>query len=71
MEDKQALGKKIFLEFYSYFILDDEIEETGRVLYLAQKASIVHLNLIRGILQYDEYVINMAYLKDVINKIKI
>jgi len=27
--------------------------------------------LIRGILQYDEYVINMAYLKDVINKIKI
>jgi hypothetical protein len=71
MEDKQALGKKIFLEFYSYFILDDEIEETGRVLYLAQKASIVHLNLIRGILQYDEYVINMAYLRDVINKIKI
>jgi hypothetical protein len=71
MEDKQALGKKIFLEFYSYFILDDEIEETGRVLYLAQKASIIHLNLIRGILQYDEYVINMAYLRDVINKIKI
>jgi len=71
MEDKQVLGKKIFLEFYSYFILDDEIEETGRVFYLAQKASIIHLNLIRGILQYDEYVINMAYLKDVINKIKI
>ena len=29
MEDKEALGKKIFLEFYSTFILDDEIEETG------------------------------------------
>jgi hypothetical protein len=41
------------------------------VFYLAQKASIVHLNLIRGILQKDEYIINMAYLKDVINKIKI
>ena len=71
MEDKQALGKKIFLEFYSYFILDDEIEEMGRVFYLAQKASIVHLNLIRGILQNDEYIVNMAYLKDVINKTKI
>jgi hypothetical protein len=71
MVDKEALGKKVFLEFYSTFILDDEIEETGRVFYLAQKASIIHLNLIRGILQHDEYIINMAYLKDVINKIKI
>jgi hypothetical protein len=71
MKDKEALGKKVFLEFYSTFILDDEIEETGRVFYLAQKASIIHLNLIRGILQHDEYIINMAYLKDVINKIKI
>jgi hypothetical protein len=41
------------------------------VFYLAQKASIIHLNLIRGILQNDEYIINMAYIKDVINKIKI
>jgi hypothetical protein len=71
MVDKEALGKKVFLEFYSTFILDDEIEETGRVFYLAQKASMIHLNLIRGILQHDEYIINMAYLKDVINKIKI
>jgi hypothetical protein len=71
MEDKEALGKKVFLEFYSSFILDDEIEETGRVFYLAQKASMIHLNLIRGILQHDEYIINMTYLKDVINKIKI
>jgi hypothetical protein len=71
MEDKEALGKKVFLEFYSSFILDDEIEETGRVFYLAQKASIIYLKLIRGILQNDEYIINMAYLKDVINKIKI
>jgi hypothetical protein len=31
----------------------------------------IHLNLIRGILQHDEYIINMTYLKDVINKIKI
>ena len=61
MEDKEALAKKVFLEFYSSFILDDEIEETGRVFYLAQKASIVHLNLIRGILQYDEYIINMRF----------
>jgi hypothetical protein len=71
MKDKEALGKKVFLEFYSNFILDDEIEETGRVFYLAQKASMIHLKLIRGILQHDEYIINMAYLKDVINKIKI
>jgi hypothetical protein len=71
MEDKEALGKKVFLEFYSSFILDDEIEETGRVFYLAQKASMIHLKLIRGILQNDEYIINMAYIKDVINKIKI
>ena len=71
MKDKEALGKKVFLEFYSTFILDDEIEETGRVFYLAQKASMIHLKLIRGILQHDEYIINMAYLKDVINKIKI
>ena len=71
MKDKEALGKKVFLEFYSTFILDDEIEETGRVFYLAQKASMIHLKLIRGILQHDEYIINMAYLNDVINKIKI
>jgi len=71
MEDKEALSKKVFLEFYSTFILDDEIEETGRVFYLAQKASMIHLKLIRGILQHDEYIINMAYLNDVINKIKI
>jgi glycerol-3-phosphate responsive antiterminator len=71
MKDKEALAKKVFLEFYSSFILDDEIEETGRVFYLAQKASMIHLNLIRGVLQNDEYIINMAYLKDVINKIKI
>lgn len=69
MEDKEALAKKVFMEFYSAFILDDEIEETGRVLYLAQKASMIHLNLIRGVLQKDEYIINMAYIKDVINKI--
>ena len=71
MEDKEALGRKIFLEYYSSFILDDEIEETGRVFYLAQKASIIHLKLIRGILQNDEYIINMAFIKDVVNKIKI
>jgi hypothetical protein len=71
MEDKEALGRKIFLEYYSSFILDDEIEETGRVFYLAQKASMIHLKLIRGILQNDEYIINMAFIKDVINKIKI
>ena len=71
MEDKEALGRKIFLEYYSSFILDDQIEETGRVFYLAQKASIIHLNLIRGILQNDEYIINMAFIKDVVNKIKI
>jgi hypothetical protein len=71
MKDKEALGKKVFLEFYSTFILDDEIEETGRVFYLAKKASMIHLKLIRGILQHDEYIINMAYIKDVINKIKI
>lgn len=71
MEDKEALGKKIFLEYYSSFILDDQIEETGRVFYLAQKASMIHLKLIRGILQNDEYIINMAFIKDVINKIKI
>ena len=71
MEDKEALGKKIFLEYYSSFILDDQIEETGRVFYLAQKASMIHLKLIRGILQKDEYIINMAFIKDVINKIKI
>ena len=69
--DKEALGKKIFLEFYSSFILDDEIESTGRVLYLAKKASIIHLNLIKGILQNDEYIDNMAYLKDIVNKINI
>ena len=69
--DKEALGKRVFMEFYSTFILDDEIEDTGRVFYLAQKASIVHLKLIRGVLQNDEYIINMAFLKDVINKIKI
>jgi hypothetical protein len=71
MEDKEALGKKIFLEYYSSFILDDQIEETGRVFYLAQKASVIHLKLIRGILQNDEYIINMTFIKDVINKIKI
>jgi hypothetical protein len=71
MEDKEALGRKIFLEYYSSFILDDQIEETGRVFYLAQKASMIHLKLIRGILQNDEYIINMAFIKDVINKIKI
>jgi hypothetical protein len=71
MEDKEALGKKVFMEYYSSFILDDEIEETGRVFYLAQKASMIHLNLIRGILQNDEYIINMAFIKDVVNKIKI
>ena len=71
MEDKEALGKKIFLEYYSSFILDDQIEETGRVFYLAQKASMIHLKLIRGILQNAEYIINMAFIKDVINKIKI
>jgi len=71
MEDKEALGRKIFLEYYSSFILDDQIEETGRVFYLAQKASIIHLKLIRGILQHDEYIINMAFIKDVVNKIKI
>jgi hypothetical protein len=71
MEDKEALGRKIFLEYYSSFILDDEIEETGRVFYLAQKASMIHLKLIRGILQHDEYIINMAFIKDVVNKIKI
>lgn len=69
--DKEALGKKIFLEFYSSFILDDQIEETGRVLYLAKKASIIHLNLIKGILQHEEYIVNMAYLKDIVNKINI
>lgn len=69
--DKEALGKKIFLEFYSSFILDDEIEETGRVLYLAKKASIIHLNLIKSILQHEEYIDNMAYLKDIVNKINI
>jgi len=69
--DKEALAKKIFLEVYSSFILDDEIEETGRVLYLAKKASIIHLNLIKGILQHDEYIDNMAYLKDIVNKINI
>jgi hypothetical protein len=69
--DKEALGKRVFMEFYSTFILDEEIEDTGRVLYLAQKASIIHLKLIRGVLQSDEYIINMAFLKDVINKIKI
>ena len=69
--DKEALAKKIFLEFYSSFILDDEIESTGRVLYLAKKASIIHLNLIKGILQHDEYIDNMEYLKDIINKINI
>lgn len=68
MEDKEALGRKIFMEFYSSFILDDEIEDTGRVLYLAQKASIIHLKLIRGILQEDEFKINMAFLQDVLNK---
>ena len=71
MEDKEALGRKIFLEYYSSFILDDQIEEMGRVFYLAQKASMIHLKLIRGILQNDEYIINMAFIKDVINKIKI
>ena len=71
MEDKEGLGRKIFLEYYSIFILDDQIEETGRVFYLAQKASMIHLKLIRGILQNDEYIINMAFIKDVINKIKI
>lgn len=71
MEDKEVLGRKIFLEYYSSFILDDEIEDTGRVFYLAQKASMIHLKLIRGILQNDEYIINMAFIKDVINKIKI
>ena len=71
MEDKEALGRKIFLDYYSSFILDDQIEETGRVFYLAQKASMIHLKLIRGILQNDEYIINMAFIKDVINKIKI
>ena len=71
MEDKEALGRKIFLEYYSSFILDDQIEETGRVFYLAQKASMIHIKLIRGILQNDEYIINMAFIKDVINKIKI
>ena len=71
MEDKEALGRKIFLEYYSSFILDDQIEETGRVFYLAQKASMIHLKLIRGILQNDEYIINMTFIKDVINKIKI
>ena len=69
--DKEALAKKIFLEFYSSFILDDQIEETGRVLYLAKKASIIHLNLIKGILQHEEYIDNMAYLKDIVNKINI
>ena len=69
MKDKEALGRKIFLEYYSSFILDDQIEETGRVFYLAQKASMIHLKLIRGILQNDEYIINMAFIKDVINKI--
>ena len=69
--DKEALGKKIFLEFYSSFILDDQIEETGRVLYLAKKASIIHLNLIKGILPHEEYIDNMAYLKDIVNKINI
>ena len=69
--DKEALGKKIFLEFYSSFILDDEIESTGRVLYLAKKASIIHLNLIKGILQHDEYIDNMTYLSDIVNKINI
>jgi hypothetical protein len=69
--DKEALGKRVFMEFYSTFILDDEIEDTGRVFYLAQKASMIHLKLIRGILQNDEYIINMAFIKDVINKIKI
>jgi len=71
MEDKEALGKKVFMEYYSSFILDDEIEETGRVFYLAQKASMIHLKLIRGILQNDEYIINVAFIKDVVNKIKI
>jgi hypothetical protein len=69
--DKEALGRRVFMEFYSTFILDEEIEDTGRVFYLAQKASIIHLKLIRGILQNDEYIINMAFIKDVINKIKI
>ena len=69
--DKEALGRRVFMEFYSAFILDDEIEDTGRVFYLAQKASIIHLKLIRGVLQNDEYIINMAFLNDVINKIKI
>ena len=69
--DKEALGKRVFMEFYSTFIVDEEIEDTGRVFYLAQKASIIHLKLIRGVLQSDEYIINMAFLYDVINKIKI
>ena len=69
--DKEALGKRVFMEFYSTFILDEEIEDTGRVFYLAQKASIIHRKLIRGVLQSDEYIINMAFLNDVINKIKI
>ena len=69
--DKEALGRRVFMEFYSTFILDEEIEDTGRVLYLAQNASIIHLKLIRGVLQSDEYIINMAFLNDVINKIKI
>jgi hypothetical protein len=61
--DKEALGRHVFMEFYSTFILDEEIEDTGRVLYLAQKASIIHLKLIRGVLQSDEYIINMAFYK--------
>lgn len=68
---EEALGEKIFMEYYSAFILDDEIEEMGRVFYLAQKASIIHLKLIRGILQNDEYIINMAFLENVVDKIKI
>jgi hypothetical protein len=42
--DKEALGKRVFMEFYSTFILDDEIEDTGRVFYLAQKALLFTLN---------------------------
>lgn len=63
--EEGILAKKIFLEFYSSFILDDEIEESGRVYYLAQKASIIHLKLIKGILQHDEYIENLNYLENI------
>lgn len=57
------IANNIFLEFYSWLIVIDELFEAVVIRDLAKKMAIVHVNLVKD--YYDNYAEIIQHIKDI------